>query len=114
MNIPGFSAEASLHQSGSYYAANATNNHSSYGGVVVPQLPIGFCQANCDRIQDPFLSAVCRLQCLGQGGGGGGVGGGGGQVCRPGCGRCLPDDESPTGRSKTCILRNCDDVSRAC
>src|SRR5258705_9201107 len=113
MSLPGFTAETSLQLAGGTYRSVGGMSSGLVSGVL-PQLPIGFCQANCDRIIDPFLSAVCRLQCLDQGGGGPGGGGGGGQVCRPGCGRCLPDSESPTHRSKTCILRNCDDVQRAC
>lgn len=113
MNLPGFTAETSLGLSGHYRATAGGFGGFANLPAVMPQLPIGFCQANCDMIQDPFMSAVCKLQCL-DGGGGSGGGGGGGQVCRPACGRCLPDEDSPTGRSKLCILRNCDDVSRAC
>jgi hypothetical protein len=112
MNLPGFTAETSLRSGGNIYRSMGGHSLGSMSQVL-PQLPIGFCQANCDRIQDPFLHSVCELQCLDQGGGGG-TGGGGGQVCRPQCGRCLPDSESPTGRSKFCLLRNCDDVTRAC
>src|SRR5262245_57478555 len=112
MNLPGFTAETSLQLPGSTYRSMAGPAYGSLSQVL-PQLPIGFCQANCDRIQDPFLRSVCELQCFSQGGGGG-TGGGGGQVCRPQCGRCLRDADSPTGRSKLCLLRNFDDVTRAC
>src|SRR5215831_14663281 len=114
MNLPGFTAETSLRSASGTYRSMAGHSFGSTSQVL-PQLPIGFCQANCDRIQDPFLRTVCELQCFSQGGGGGtGGGGGGGQVCRPQCGRCLPDSDSPTGRSKLCILRNCNDVTRSC
>jgi hypothetical protein len=113
MNMPGFTAEISLHPSRVYYQATTGFHRMAYAGIVSPQLPVGFCQANCDRIGDPFMRSVCELRCLDSDGGGGG-GGGGGQVCRPSCGRCLPDPDSRTGKSKLCMLRNCDTVDRAC
>jgi len=112
MNLPGFTAETSLQSSGHYRTMVGASVSSANVRGVVPQLPIGFCMANCDRIGDDFMRSVCNLNCLG-GGGGGGFGGGG-PLCRPQCGRCLPNEDSPTGRSRLCILRNCDDVDRAC
>src|SRR5215510_4171728 len=78
MNLPGFSADATLYKTKVNY--NTTSSHFGTAGsyAVLPQLPIGFCQANCDRIQDPFLRQVCELRCFEQTGGGGG----GGQVLR--------------------------------
>lgn len=113
-NMPGFTAEKSIYQTSDHYRAIAnTPNNVRSSREVLPQLPIGFCQANCDRIQDSFLRSVCVLRCFDATGGGGG-GDGGGPFCRPGCGRCLADPDSPTGRSRTCIRRNCDDYVRAC
>ena len=111
MNLPGFTAESALHLNGHYRAmAGPAANLSG----VVPQLPIGFCHANCDAISDPLLSSVCKLNCMG---GNGGVGGGGGprpHLCVPQGGKCMADPDSRTGRSKLCILRNCNDVDRPC
>lgn len=114
MNLPGFTAENSLQSNGHYRAMpGAFAGFTNLRGVV-PQLPIGFCQANCDRISDSFLRSVCNLNCLDSGGSGGGGVGGGGHVCRPACGRCYPNEDSPTGLSRLCILRNCEDVERPC
>jgi len=98
MNIPGFTAETSLSlTNGRYRAVAGASNAWVDARGVFPQLPIGFCQANCDAISDPFLSAVCRLQCVDQGGGGGD--GGGGQSCLPRPLGCQDDPNSPTGCS---------------
>lgn len=116
MNLPGFTAETSLQAHGHYRTIGGTAGGFANATGVVPQLPIGFCQANCDHISDDFLRTVCELNCFSGGGtgGGGGAGGGGSHLCTPRCGRCLPDPDSRTGRSKFCILRNCNDVQRAC
>ena len=108
MNLPGFTAETSL-QSHGHYRAMAGASTTLRG--VVPQLPIGFCQANCDSISDPFMRSVCNLNCLAEGGDGVGRHH---PLCLPQCGRCLPNEDSPTGRSRLCILRNCADVDRPC
>lgn len=113
MNMPGFTAEASLYKASGHYRMAGAPNDLVGSHEVLPQLPIGFCQANCDHIQDDFLRTVCNLGCLDQSDGGG-VGGGGGQSCRPSCGPCHSDPDSPTGRSKTCVKRNCDDYDRSC
>ena len=112
MNMPGFKAEASLYKTSGHYRMAGTPNDLVGSRGVLPQLPIGFCQANCDAISDPFLRTVCELQCADQGGCGGG-GGGGGQFCRPGCGPCRRVTGKP-GRWKTCIRRNCDDYEVRC
>jgi hypothetical protein len=112
MNLPGFTADATLYKTNVNYKT-VGSHFVTVGHGVVPQLPIGFCQANCDHISDPFLREVCNLQCMDQGGGGGG-GGGGGEFCRPACGPCHPDPDSPTGRYKTCVKRNCDTYDVRC
>jgi hypothetical protein len=40
--------------------------------------------------------------------------GGGGERCRPACGPCQSDPDSPTGRSRFCLRANCDDYTRPC
>ena len=114
MNTPGFAAAASLYKATGQYRAVAGSPNALPGGrEVLPQLPIGFCQANCDAIADPFLRTVCDLNCLGSGGQGSGAGGGS-HSCLPRCGRCLPDPDSRTGRSRLCVRPNCEAVDRAC
>src|SRR5215813_5995715 len=109
MNLPGFSADATLYKTKVNY--NTTSSHFGTAGsyAVLPQLPIGFCQANCDRIQAPFLRQVCELRCFEQTGVGGGCGGGRvGQIGATGCVPCHPEPDSPGGRYKTCVKRKCD------
>src|SRR5215475_6206353 len=111
--MPGFNADAAHYKTKGYYMAGSPIVMARSHGVL-PQLPIGFCQANCDKIQDPFLRQVCEIRCFDQSGRGGGGGGGGGQSCTPGCGSCHPDPDSPTGRYKTCVKRNCDTYNLRC
>jgi hypothetical protein len=115
MNMPGLTAEASLYRSSAFYRLARASGVPAKREIL-PQLPIGFCMANCDRIQDDFMRSVCELRCFEQGGGsgGGGGGGGGGQHCTPSCGPCVQDPESPLGGFKTCIRANCDDYDVAC
>jgi hypothetical protein len=114
-NMPGFTAEAAQCNSGGRYRSAAVPHGFAASHGVIPQLPIGFCMANCDyREQDPFLNSVCKLNCLGEGGGGSGPGGGGGPRCRPRCTRCSPDSQSETGRSRTCVSVDCDAETVPC
>lgn len=107
MNIPGFTAETSVYKTNGYYRAMAgTPNALEDGRGVLPQLPIGFCQANCDMINDPFLREVCEIQCI-ERLGDGGSGGGGVHYCHPTCGPCHPDALSPSGYSMTCRYYDC-------
>ncbi len=94
MNMPGFTAEASLYNTGGHYRMAGAPNHLVGSRGVLPQLPIGFCMADCDFIHrdDPFLASVCKLGCFGQqdggGTGGGGGGGGGGNGSGLVCAKC--------------------------
>ncbi len=116
MNMPGFSAQAALGRTRGRYRRFGPGASMGHAGRVTAQLPIGFCQANCDRIQDDFMRTVCEMQCLDQGGGGGTGpgGGGGGPVCRPKCQTCRRDTSSSTGRSRSCINRDCDAYTVEC
>ncbi|WHZ16086.1 MAG: hypothetical protein OJF52_002935 [Nitrospira sp.] len=113
MKLPGFTAGSTLYKTTRTYNSIGRSFVTPGNHGVLLQLPIGFCQANCDHISDPFLRSVCNLQCFDQGGGGGGAGRGG-QFCRPGCGPCHRDPDSPTGRYKTCVKRNCDTYDVRC
>jgi hypothetical protein len=101
-----YSMRFALYDDGALYRMAGIPNDLAGSRGVIPQLPIGFCMANCDRIQDDFLRSICNVRCFDQPDG---SGGGGGQLCTPGCGPCYSDPDSPTGRARTCIRRNCDD-----
>ena len=107
MNMPGLTAGASLYNASGRYRIPARST-ATRAARVMPQLPIGFCMANCDN--DDY---VCKFRCLEQGDPGG-PHSPPQEQCRPGCGPCLRDSESTTGRSKTCIRRNCDHYTLRC
>ena len=49
MNMPGFTAETSLYKTRRQYPAVAGTPNALVGSQgVLPQLPIGFCMADCD------------------------------------------------------------------
>jgi hypothetical protein len=116
MNMPGFTAETSLHQTRGRYRARAGAHAASAGGrEVVPQLPIGWCMADCDE-QYPWGSLdnfICKYNCTGDGDGGG-TGGGGEPRCRPRCSPCRGDMDSESGRSRTCLRADCDEITVPC
>ena len=116
LNMPGFTAQASLYKAGWHLRMAATQDSWVGKGDVLPQLPMGFCMANCDSIEDDFMRTVCEMRCSEDQGGGGGGGGGGGHpvICKPQCGPCRADDSSSTGGFQTCIKPNCDDYDRPC
>lgn len=103
MNLPGFTAEASVYQAVQPYRTRSSHDPAGLSNSVQAALAI---YVDGRFICNGEVNEFGFINC--------GPIGGGGQVCRPACGRCLPDSESPTGRSKLCILRNCDDVQRAC
>lgn len=114
-SMPGFRAEAALDKAvGRYRTTGGYQPFLAGSSQVLPQLPIGFCMADCDfnNSNDPFMAMVCKMQCMGDGGGGGGNSPGE-PTCRPSCTRCrsLPGQ---SGRWKTCINRNCDDREVRC
>ena len=113
MNIPGFTGETSLYKTRGHYRAMASTPSVSVGGRgVLPQLPTGFCWANCDQ-QYPIGTlehTICLFGCMEGPGGGDGGGGGGGEPrphCRPRCTPCL-------GGSRTCLLGNCEEIEIPC
>jgi hypothetical protein len=113
MNLPGFTAEASLYKSMRQYRRTGNLSAFARGRGVLPQLPIGFCMADCDFNEtDPLSNAVCKFGCLDQQDGGS-VGGPGNPICRPSCTRCHTVPGQP-GRWKTCIDRKCDDREVRC
>jgi hypothetical protein len=104
MNVPGFNASASLYRSPVSYLVGSQASHSPASDSVQAAMQAIYVDGLFYCYGDVTGSGVvCG------GGGGGGVGGGGGRdpVCRPQCGPCR-------NHVKTCILRNCDDVERAC
>jgi len=113
MNMPGFSAEASVYRTSRQYRRAGAPNALAGSRGVIPQLPIGFCMAECDFTEhDPLANMACKFGCFDDQGGGGG-GGPVDQVCRPTCTPCRRVPGKP-GRWKTCITRNCDDREVRC
>lgn len=106
MNVlPGFIAESSLYKTiGRYQLASTTQRGELNASMVQPSLAIyqdGRFVCNGEITESGYINCYP-------------IGGGGGPFCRPSCGRCESDPESRTGRSRTCIKRNCDDVVRPC
>jgi hypothetical protein len=87
MNMPGFAGETSLYKTRGHYRAIA---NAVGGRGVLPQLPIGFCMADCDAQYEwgTLDNTVCKFDCLGSGNGGGGGGGGGGGPPDLTCAQC--------------------------
>jgi len=109
MNMPGFTAEASLSKQGKFYRLPATYVSDSFG--VQPQLR----KTDFECVHDCLEAGggdICNFFCTENVDPGGG--GGGGQQCRPSCGPCKRDPESPSGRSRFCINAKCDDFTRRC
>jgi|SRR6185436_15690042 len=98
MSIPSFNAEASLYESSRRYATNSLSGLGAGGfNLVQPSMSI---YVDGRYICDGQVTDNGYIQCNP-------IGGGGDPGCRPGCGPCR-------NHVKTCILRNCDDVQRAC
>jgi hypothetical protein len=124
MNLPGFTAENSLHSTNGHYCAMAgVSNSLPDGRGVLPQLPrqvgllncLGQCGFNADRRDYSTCADLCFWKdFVGQGGSRGGRGGQDGLSCRPGCGACFPDGDSRTGRSKSCISFRCTHYDSPC
>lgn len=113
VKMPGFSGEASIYRSTRQYRMTGTYNDLTAGRGVVPQLPIGFCMADCDFTEhDPLSNMACKFGCMGGDGGGGGSGPSG-PVCKPSCTPCQRVAGMP-GRWRTCINRNCEDREVRC
>jgi hypothetical protein len=85
MNLPGFSADASLYKTSGHYRLSAS-------AASMATVRIGLAQVR-PPLPDGFPD---------------------GQFCRPGCGPCVPDPDSATGCSRTCITPNCNDFTRPC
>lgn len=121
MNIPGFSAEATLYRTRGYYHMVATGMTSS--GQVVPALPsCGNCDWACDKCVDCLRSGGTRASCPGCGvcshcsRGGCGGGGGGVESCRLHCASARHDcyienrtnaNPPPCDSNYNECLRNC-------
>ncbi len=109
VNMPGFTAEASLSKQGKFYRLPATYVSDSFG--VQPQLR----KTDYECVHDCLEAGggdICNFFCTENVDPD--VGGGGGQQCRPSCGPCKRDPDSPSGRSRLCINAKCDDFTRRC
>ena len=49
MSMPGFMAETSLYTSTAHYVGRSTHAGAAELHGVTPQLPAGFCMADCDQ-----------------------------------------------------------------
>jgi len=109
MNMPGFTAAASLSKQGKFYRLPATYVSDSFG--VQPQLR----KTDYECVHDCLEAGggdICNFFCTENVDPD--VGGGGGQQCRPSCGPCKRDPDSPSGRSRLCINAKCDDYTKRC
>ena len=85
MNIPGFTADASLYRTSKHYFLTA-------GMAGLAAMRIGLAPslaASSDGLPD-------------------------GQFCQVGCGHCVEDIDSPTGCSITCQRADCETFTRQC
>src|SRR5690349_6222437 len=105
MNMPGFTGETSLYRPKSHYRATGSASFAlTAGRGVLPQLPIGFCMAECDQQYDwgTIDNTACKFDCLAGGfdtGGGGGGGGGPDLSCARCLGQCA---KKPVAQRKAC------------
>ena len=105
INMPGFTAEASLYRTIERYQLASTTQRAEFKASMV--------QPSAAIYEDG------RFVCYGEVTERGYINcyppGGGGEIfCRPRCEPCRSDPESRTGRSRTCIDRNCDEFFRPC
>ena len=106
MNLPGFTAPASLFRSPvSYVVGSQASQSFGSSDSVRPAMAI---YVNGVYYCDGEVTGS-GVECYGSGGGGGGPRE---PLCRPSCGPCR--NVPVQGRVKTCILRNCDDVEKRC
>jgi hypothetical protein len=101
MNMPSFSAEASLYKTSGHYQGSAN------GGSLAPR------STSANEVQAAAAIYVDgRFICNGEVTSNGFIncfpvgGGGGGDSCRPGCSLCR--NVPGVGRRKSCVTRNCD------
>jgi hypothetical protein len=117
MNMPGFTADASLYKTGKFYRSAATYFSDSLGvsadsfAVVQPQLRKTDYECVHDCIEAGGTD-ICNFFCTEEVEEG--RGGGGGEQCRPECGPCQPDPGSPMGGFRTCVKHNCDTYDKPC
>lgn len=109
MNIPGFTAEASLRYPTGHRGRGRHVEPKAAG--VIPQLRRTDWECVKDCTEGGMEWGVCTNFCTGPDEGGGG--GPRDPVCRPSCSPCRRVAGQP-GRWKTCLLRNCDDRTIRC
>ena len=114
MKMPGFSGEASLY---TYRSTAPPYFGASFGvsadrsALVQPQ----FRKTDYECVHDCLEAGggdMCNFFCTENVDDTGG--GGGGEQCRPGCGPCYSDPDSPTGRSQTCVRADCETYDKQC
>jgi hypothetical protein len=113
MSMPGFTAETSLYKTRGRYRAVAGAPNAKVGSqVVLPQLPIGFCMADCDDSFEwgTLENSICKFNCMSDGSSGGdGGGGGGGSGPNLLCGRCLAQCNKKPPSQRAACRQLCED-----
>ena len=106
MNMPGFMAETSLYTSTVRYVGRSMDAGAADSRSVAPQLPAGFCMANCDAQYEwgSVDNAACKFDCMGGDTGGGGGGGGGGPNY---CALCLRSCAGKPVRQRKACRQEC-------
>lgn len=117
INIPGFTAEASIYKTRGYYrlaTGRVGGIVAAVGQVLLPQLRRIDWGCARDCLEAGGNMGICSFFCEERG-----EEGGGGRpepLCRPGCSPCRSglSEEGEPGRWKICITRNCDEYERRC
>jgi hypothetical protein len=109
MNIPGFTAEASLPYRTAHRGRGRHLGPKAAG--IIPQLRRTDYECVHDCLEAGAPTDICNFFCTESEGEGGG--GPRDPVCTPSCSPCRRVAGQP-GRWKTCILRNCDDRMIRC
>ena len=115
MNMPGYTADASLHthRSTAPYFGALFRISVDRSALVQPQLR----KTDYECVHDCLEAGggdMCNFFCTENVDDGGGGGGGGGEHCTPGCGPCYPDPDSPMGGFRTCVTYNCGTLETPC
>jgi hypothetical protein len=112
-HMPGFTAAAALYPTAGRYRTSGAAGRRSGSRAIEPQLPIGFCMADCDfqYPSDPLMASVCKFGCFDSApGDGGGGGGGGGGVSPRACIQCKARcNRKPVSQRAACKA-DCDDT----
>jgi hypothetical protein len=108
-HMPGFTAATSLYPTAGRYRSAGTPGLRPESRAIEPQLPIGFCMADCDfqNPNDPLMASICKFGCFDDAQGAAGDGGGiSSRACIQCRGRC---NRKPVSQRAACRA-DCDDT----